>query len=157
MIRLATSRLRRWQGRALVTLSDGSSRLHEPDGAFDRFVSNYVFDLLAPEYAAAIVVEAHRILSSGGKLCLVGLGRGTKGLSRIVTALWDTMWRLKPELVGGCRPVDLRMLLTPTRWSIDHFKAVVTLGVPSEVLLASPRLLGAKVRSTVQAGRPELK
>ena len=54
MVRLATSRLKTWAGRTTIKLSDGSPRLHEPDGVFDRFVSNYVFELLAPEYAAAI-------------------------------------------------------------------------------------------------------
>ncbi len=161
MVQIATSRLEMWAGRAVIRLSDGSPRLHEPDGAFHRFVSNYVFDLLPPDYAAAIISEAHRVLSDRGKLCLVSLGHGTSGLSRIVAALWERVWKCKPELVGGCRPVDLRMLLTPTRWSIDHFKAVVAFGTPSEVLVASRcqgnAAVGAKVRSTVQAGGPELK
>ena len=139
MVRLATSRLQTWAGRTAVRLSDGLARLPEPDGAFDRFVSNYVFDLLAPEYAAAIISEAHRVLSSSGKLCLVSLGCGTSGLSRIATVLWEKVWRLKPELVGGCRPVDLRSLLMPGQWSIDHHKTVASFGTTSEVLVAFRR------------------
>jgi len=137
MVRLATSRLKTWAGRTSVGLSNGSPRVHEPDGAFDRFVSNYVFDLLAPEYAAAIISEAHRVLSSCGKLCLVSLGCGTSGLSRIATVLWERVWRLKPELVGGCRPVDLSSLLMPGQWSIDHRRKFVSFGVASEVIVAS--------------------
>ncbi len=139
MLALSASRLKTWAGRAETKLVHGSPRLHEPDGAFDRFVSNYVFDLLAPEYAATIISEAHRILSSGGKLCLVSLGRGTSGLSRIVTALWETVWRLKPEFVGGCRPVDLRNLLRPGDWYIDHHRSVASFGIMSDVLVASRR------------------
>jgi SAM-dependent methyltransferase len=139
MVRLASARLGRWPERASIRLSDGSSHLHEPDGAFDHFVSNYVFDLLAPEYATAIVAEAHRILGDDGKLCLVSLGRGRAGLSRIVTALWERVWRLKPELVGGCRPVDLRNLLVPGQWSVDHHETVVSLGLTSDLLVASRR------------------
>lgn len=137
MVRLATSRLKAWAGRTAIRLSDGSPRVHEPDGAFDRFVSNYVFDLLAPEYAAAIISEAHRVLSGSGKLCLVSPGCGTSGLSRIATILWERLWRLKPELVGGCRPVDLRSLLMPGQWSIDHHSRVVAFGITSEVVIAS--------------------
>jgi ubiquinone/menaquinone biosynthesis C-methylase UbiE len=137
MVRLATSRLKTWAGRAAVRLSDGSPRIHELDSSFDRFVSNYVFDLLAPEYAEAIISEAHRVLSSDGKLCLVSLGCGTSGLSRIATMLWERVWRLKPELVGGCRPVDLCTLLTPGQWSIDHHRKLVFFGLASEVIVAS--------------------
>jgi SAM-dependent methyltransferase len=139
MVRLATSRLKTWTGRTAIRLSDGSPRLHEPDGAFDRFVSNYVFELLAPEYAAAIISEAHRILSSSGKLCLVSLACGSSGLSRIATVAWERVWRLKPELVGGCRPIDLSSLLMLGQWSIDHQRRVVSLGITSEVIVASRR------------------
>lgn len=139
MVRLATSRLRRWQGRALVRLTNGTPRLHEPDRAFDHFVSNYVFDLLAPEYAVAIVAEAHRILRGDGKLCVVSLARGTSRLSRIVTAFWETMWRLNPQLVGGCRPVDLCNLLMPGEWSIDYHRSVTSFAIASDVLVASRR------------------
>lgn len=139
MVRQATSRLRRWPSRALVRLTNGTSRLHEPDGAFDHFVSNYVFDLLAPEYAVGIVAEAHRILRSGGKLCLVSLTWGTSGFSKIVTALWQSVWRLNPHLVGGCRPVDLRNLLMPREWSIDYHRSVTSFAIASDVLVASRR------------------
>lgn len=137
MVRLSTSRLQPWTARAEVRLVDGSPRLREPDGTFDRFVSNYVFDLLAPDYARLILAEAHRMLRCGGKLCLVSLGCGTSGIAKAVTFLWNTAWRLKPELVGGCRPVSLRTLLLPKQWSIDHFTTVTSWGVPSEVLVAS--------------------
>jgi SAM-dependent methyltransferase len=137
MLRLATARLTPWAARAVVKISDGSSVLAEADVTFDRFVSNYVFDLLAPEYAASIISEAHRVSVDGGKLCLVSLGHGTSGLSRVVSGLWERVWERKPELVGGCRPVDLRSLLEPDKWAIEHFKDVVSFGLSSEVVVAS--------------------
>jgi ubiquinone/menaquinone biosynthesis C-methylase UbiE len=139
MTRLATSRLKKWAGQATITLSDGSPTLHEAGGEFDHFVSNYVFDLLSPDYSAAVLAEAHRVLSENGKLCLVSLGCGASGLSRVVTALWETVWRHKPEYVGGCRPSDLSTLLTPDQWSIDHHRRVVSFGITSEVFVASRR------------------
>ncbi len=139
MILLATAQLKGWAGRATIKLSDGSPALHEADGAFDHFVSNYVFDLLSPEYAAAVLAEAHRVLSPNGKLCLVSLGCGTSGLSKIVTALWNVVWRHKPEWVGGCRPSDLSTLLMPNQWSIYYRRKVVSFGVTSEVIVASRR------------------
>lgn len=140
MTRFATSRLKPWAGRATVKLSDGSPTLPEADGAFDRFVSNYVFELLSLDYAAKVLTEAHRILSPDGKLCLVSLGRSTSGFAGFVTALWETVWKWKPGLVGGCRPSELRSLLAPDQWSIDHLRKVVSFGVTSEVVVASQRL-----------------
>lgn len=139
MIQLASWRLQMWSGRAEVRLSDGSTQLGEQDATFDRFVSNYVFDLLAPGYAAAVIADAHRLLSDGSKLCLVSLGRGKSGLPKIVTALWERVWQWRPEWVGGCRPVDLVALLTGERWSIDHHRTAVTFGITSDVLIASRR------------------
>ncbi len=139
MVRLATAQLKAWAERTAIRLSDGSPGLHEADGAFDRFVSNYVFDLLAPEYAAIIISEAHRVLNSSGKLCLVSLGCGASGPPRIATVLWDRVWRLKPELVGGCRPLDLCSLLMAEQWSIDHHVKLVSFAIPSEVIVASRR------------------
>lgn len=139
MVQIASSRLRPWAGRATVRLSDGSPRLQEEDGSFDHFVSNYVFDLLSPEYASAVLAEAHRILSDGGKLCLVSLTHGTSFFSRMITNLWERIWRWKPSLLGGCRPVELRDLLLPSDWSIEHWGTIVSFGVPSEVIVASRR------------------
>jgi len=139
MNRLANRRLQRWADRASVKLGDGSSRLPERDRQFDRFVSNYVFDLLSPEYAAAILGEAHRVLNERGKLCLVSSGSGISRLSRVVTALWERIWTYKPALVGGCRPVDLQSMLASDQWSIEHHKTVISFGITSEVVVASRR------------------
>lgn len=139
MTRLATSRLIRWAARATVKLSDGSAALPEADLAFDHFVSNYVFELLSPEYAAKVLAEAHRILATNGKLCLVSLGCGTSGFAGVVTALWEAAWKWKPALVGGCRPTELATLLASDQWSIEHLRKVVSFGVISEVVVASRR------------------
>jgi len=140
MVVLSIARLRQWAERAEIKLSDGSTRIEQPDGAFDNFVSNYVFDLLAPEYVADIVSEAHRMLGNNGKLCLVSLGQGESGVSRILPAAWESIWRIKPELVGGCRPIDLRRLVKVEQWSIERYETVTSLGITSEVVVASPRL-----------------
>ena len=81
------------------------------DAAFDRFVSNYVLDLLSPADIAAVLVDAHRVLRPDGLLCLVSLTHGTTRLSRAVTATLDPHPPLRPSLVGGCRPIELRNYL----------------------------------------------
>jgi len=49
MVSLARERLKSGPERARVYQSDGTPRADEPDRTFDRFVSTYVLDLLAPD------------------------------------------------------------------------------------------------------------
>jgi hypothetical protein len=51
MVALASERLARWRDRATVTFVDGG--LAPAAGTGDRFLANYVFDLLGPEEARA--------------------------------------------------------------------------------------------------------
>jgi SAM-dependent methyltransferase len=76
MVSLAQERLKPWSERARVQQSDGSPRISEPDCSFDRFVSTYVFDLLAPGFIDRLLSEAQRLLMPGGKLCLVSMTFG---------------------------------------------------------------------------------
>jgi ubiquinone/menaquinone biosynthesis C-methylase UbiE len=62
MVSLAQERLKPWSERARIHQSDGSPRISEPDRSFDRFVSTYVFDLLAPDFIDQLLSEAHRVL-----------------------------------------------------------------------------------------------
>src|SRR5262249_55091134 len=66
MVGLATDRLRRWSDRATVALVEGGRGLPATDGSADRFVANYVFDLLSPEGTVASLAEARRVLAPGG-------------------------------------------------------------------------------------------
>jgi hypothetical protein len=43
---------------------------------------------------------------------------------------------LRPALVGGCRPLELRTFVTPERWRIHHHAKVAPFGVTSEALVA---------------------
>jgi hypothetical protein len=106
------------------------------DTTFDRFVATYVFDLLAPEPARALIDEAARLLAPGGLITLVSLSNGTTTTSRIVCSAWNAIALRWPSLVGGCRSIELKDLVTGPNWSVRHMDVVVRLGVPSEVLIA---------------------
>ncbi len=137
MVGLARERLRRWPERAEVMVSDGSTKLPVPDSGFDRFVSSYVFDLLSEEDIRGVFAEADRVLSRNGRLCLVSLTYGERLLPGLVSAVWKQVHRLRPQLVGGCRPVRLASYLPANRWRILHRETVVSFGISSEVLVAS--------------------
>jgi len=83
--------------------------------------------------------EAHRVLDAGGKLCLVSLTEGITILSRVVSRTWAAIFRLRPSLVGGCRPIRLKPYILSGSWELEYQEVVVAYGVPSEVLVAQAR------------------
>ena len=139
MVTIAAARLDRWARRAKVHKSDGTLRLGEADGTFDRFVSTYLLDLLSGSDAALLLDEAHRLLGRDGLLCLVSLTSGQGLLSRVVSTLWRRIQQLAPARVGGCRPIELRPLLAADRWVVEYWRIVTMLGVPAEVVVARRR------------------
>jgi SAM-dependent methyltransferase len=136
MVRLARGRLAPFGERAEVVLTDGSPPADEPTASRDRFVSNYVLDLLAEDAIAAVLCEARRILAPGGLLCLVGLSTGCGALSRGVSRLWASVHARHPALLGGCRPLELAPRLEPGAWRVRHHEKVAAFGVTSEVVVA---------------------
>jgi hypothetical protein len=108
----------------------------EPAEHYDRFISNYVFDLLSHEDIRGVLREARRMLRAHGLLCLSGLSSGSGLTSRIVAGVVSWTQSHRPSLVGGCRPVDLLPFLPESEWNVQHHSMVVAFGVPSEVIVA---------------------
>lgn len=139
MASLARRRLARWAPRAGVVLIDPPGRvLPGSDGQFDRFVACYVVDLLASPYARTVLCEASRLLAPDGLLCLVSLTHGVTRTGRVVSDAWETISERWPALLGGCRPIELAMLLEQSMWRIDRREVLTRWGVPSELVVASP-------------------
>lgn len=137
MVALARPAVAAWPERASVVQLDGSLPLPAADASADRFVAAFVFDLLDPAYARAIVADAYRILRPGGLLCLSSLTWGTSRPGRMVSTAWYRLWRLSPRLVGGCRPIELRQLVAGEHWKIVDATIVETWGFPAQVLVAA--------------------
>jgi SAM-dependent methyltransferase len=116
MVGLARARVAPFGARAEVRQTDGAPRIDAPDGAFDRFLSCYVLDLLPEDEIRALLAEAHRVLAPGGLLGVAGLTRGEHGLSAVMSRVWTSIHQLRPALVGGCRPVAVAAQL-PARLS----------------------------------------
>jgi ubiquinone/menaquinone biosynthesis C-methylase UbiE len=139
MVALASERLRQWSHRATVTLVDGGATVPAADRSADRFVANYVFDLLGPEETRAALSKAHRVLAPGGLLCATGLTPGERGLARFVSRAWAGVWARWPALVGGCRPIRLVDELDVSQWIVTYRRTVVAWGVTSEIFIATRR------------------
>ena len=139
MINLATQQLLPYSERATVVRSDGSIRFPLSDQSIDHVISNYVLDLLSKEDILKVFAEAHRVLTSGGKLCLVSLTKGVTFLSKIVSSIWMALFRIRPTLVGGCRPILLESYLDKERWQLEYQNVLTPFGVPSEVFILTKR------------------
>jgi ubiquinone/menaquinone biosynthesis C-methylase UbiE len=139
MVALTSERLQRWSDRVTVSLADGDAGLPVADGAADRFVANYVFDLLSPEGTRTALAEARRVLEPGGILCATGLTHADEGIARFVSRAWSGVWARWPALVGGCRPIRLLDALEPAAWDVRHHHTVVAWGIASEVVVARRR------------------
>ena len=136
MVGLAERRLSEFAERARVVLTDGDPPTSEPSAFFDRFVSNYVLDLLSEAEIVAVVLEAHRMLRPGGLLCLASLSPGHGPISRAVIGFWSLIHRLDPRLVAGCRPIEPLRFLEKGRWEIRHHRALAPFGLPCEAVVA---------------------
>ena len=136
MVRLASERLAPAGSRARVAQTDGSPHFPVDDRSVDRVVAAFVFDLLSDADIQEALREAHRVLETGGKLCLVSLCGGATPLSRLVAGLWTILFRVQASLVGGCRPIRLEAYVDRGLWKVQHQCVVVSCGLPLEVIVA---------------------
>ena len=139
MISLAQRRLEPYSERAQVVLTEGDAPVGESSESYDRFLSNYVFDLLSEEDIRDVLREAHRMLRPGGLLCLSGLSTGVGPVSRSVAKAWNWIQAHRPSVVGGCRPIDLLPRLSTSAWQLQHQIKTVAFGITSEALVAQRR------------------
>lgn len=134
MIQLSRSRLTKFGERVTLLKSSGETMLPLQDESCDRFVSNYVLDILSADEIKSVLREAQRILKPNGLLCLTGLTFGKGLFSKAWTAFWNLRFNLNPKWVGGCRPVALTEFLD--NWEVVHHNLVTVRGITSEVVVA---------------------
>jgi ubiquinone/menaquinone biosynthesis C-methylase UbiE len=139
MVNLAKQRITSYADRASVVRSDGAVHFQLSDQSVDYVVSNYVLDLLSEDDARLLFTEAHRVLKPGGKVCLVSLTKGSTLPSKIVSSVWKGVFRLRPSLVGGCRPIIFEPYVDQECWLYEYRNVVTAFGVPSEVLILTRR------------------
>jgi len=139
MVELASTRVAPFGARAEIRQTEGAPRIEAADGAFDRFVSTYVLDLLPEREIRMLLDEAHRVLAPSGLLGIAGLAHGERGLPRAVSRLWEQVHRFRPALVDGCRPIALEAYLFEREWTIRHRSVVCPYAIPSECIVAERR------------------
>ena len=140
MVDLARERLTPFGARATVVLSDGGPPTGEGTGAHDRFISNFVLDLLSADDIRAVVAEAHRMLAADGLLGLTSLTLGFTRTTRFMASVLAGVHRLRPALMGGCRALELLDFLPQSEWEVRNVTRVSALGVPLQAVVAKPTI-----------------
>ena len=69
----------------------------------------------------------------------VGITTGKNIRSKIVSKGWSFIFKLRPSLVGGCRPINLKTYVTEEDWNIEFHEKVTAKLVASEILIATPK------------------
>lgn len=115
-----------------------------PAAPVDRFISTYVLDLLSEDDMLRVLELARRALHpERGLLLLSGITWGWRDSPRtcLTTALWSLVYRVKPRVVGGCRPQRLEPYLKAKGWTVVRTARTRPTGFPwmmSEVICARP-------------------
>jgi len=115
-----------------------------PRKHYHRFVSTYCLDLLSEtDIYSVLDLAEHCLHPTEGKLLLAGITFGYKDSIRTfcTTLLWEITYKLRPRIVGGCRPQILSQYLDERGWKIEKLERTMPVGFPwmsSEVICARP-------------------
>lgn len=134
MLAIARAKVRGLPGKHRLALGDARC-LDFEDRSFNLLVNNYMFDLLPEDTFAPVLSEFRRVLRPTGRMVLVNLARSDALPSRI----WESLYRIAPRLVGGCRGVSLARTVADAGFVVEREERLSQLGMPSEILLARRR------------------
>ena len=124
-------------------LADGEPSSAAVTKKVDRYVSTYVLDLLSEDDMYSVLDDAAARLHRDGLLLLAGITWGWRDSLKTfaMTLLWETLYRLVPRVVGGCRPQHLVPYLRARGWTVVSTRRTMPTAFPwmvSEVVCARP-------------------
>lgn len=119
--------------RANYSLGVGTAfDLKADDESIDTLVNNYMFDLIPFEDMDKILMEFKRVLKKGGRFILVNMTEG----ERFGSSIYDLVYKISPETMGGCRGVKLAERLQQHGFKVEVREYFQQMLFPSEVILA---------------------
>ena len=115
-----------------------------PASSYDRFISTYCLDLLSEEDMYKVLTLAEHLIHPDGEIILAGITYGWKDSVKtfLMTLGWNLMYRIKPKVVGGCRPQNLIPYMKEMDWEITKVVRTKPQGFPwmmSEIICAKPK------------------
>lgn len=132
MLARARSRMRALSGVDYRLEIGTAFDLPAPSESIDVLFNSYMFDLIPHADMDRVLDEFRRVLRPGGRLVLVNMARGESRGSRI----YESIYRLSPRALGGCRGVQMTGRLRKHRFTVDTREYHQQMLFPSEVVLA---------------------
>ncbi len=105
-------------------------KLDFADASFDLLINNYMFDLLPEEDFPQVISEFKRVLKPGGRLVLVNMARNGRWYNKI----WDTVYRIQPAWLGGCRGVSMLEFVQAAGFQQTSREFISQMSFPSEII-----------------------
>ena len=99
---------------------------------FDVLMNNYMFDLLPEPDFERVLTQFRRVLKPNGRLVLVNMTQGERFHQR----LYETIYRINPGWMGGCRGVRLSEAIRRVGFRNVTREMISQVGFPSEILTA---------------------
>ena len=107
----------------------------------DIVVAFYVLDIWSDDQIKVFLQKAKNEAKCS-QLCLVTLAQAPQGsiLAGLVMGLWNTLLRVSPMLVGGCKPTQMQRYLEESNdWTVRYCQVQSVLGYTSEIVVAVPK------------------
>jgi ubiquinone/menaquinone biosynthesis C-methylase UbiE len=135
MLAKARKRLSRFSDAHYSLQLGTAGHLPVEEESVDSLINNYMFDLIPFSEMDAILREFRRVLKKEGRLILVNMTEG----ERFGSGLYDFIYRISPQTMGGCRGVRLTERLERNGFKVEKREYFQQMLFPSEVILAFKR------------------
>lgn len=128
-------RLTRERAGDCVMMAD-ASELPFRARSFERLFCAYMLDLLPDETLPLVLSEFRRVVKPNGRMVLLSMTEGHSAASNLLIAAWKLVYRLGPQLTGGCRPLRVAEAARRAGLEVIEDEFIVQMAFPSEVVVA---------------------
>ena len=101
-------------------------------GSLDVVFVAFVFDVFAEADIAETLLEIRRVLKPCGRLIVLHMS----ATSAWFNLLWRSVYWIVPNLLGGCRPIEIAEGLEKAGFRVSELRRLRNWGLPTEIVLA---------------------
>jgi ubiquinone/menaquinone biosynthesis C-methylase UbiE len=110
------------------------------NNTIDRVVLTYVLDLMSASDIHILLNILKYKMKNNSKICLINLTYGNNSISRIITNIWQIIYKLfGKHSTGGCRPLNMMdyFINKHNDLNMSYEKIQISTGLPSQIIILS--------------------